>query len=46
MAKYVPHIDTAGIVAIDVHTHAEISSRAPRDPCSIIFDEAMAKYFR
>ncbi|MBI1775792.1 MAG: amidohydrolase [Proteobacteria bacterium] len=46
MAKYVPRLDLAALVAIDVHTHAETSSRQPRDPCSIIFDEAMAKYFR
>src|SRR5579863_2244677 len=46
MTKYVPRLNTSEIVAIDVHTHAEVSSRAPRDPCSIIFDEAMAKYFR
>jgi predicted TIM-barrel fold metal-dependent hydrolase len=32
-------------VAIDVHTHANVSSRAPRDPCAIAFDEAMSKYF-
>ena len=46
MSKYVPKIDLAKLVAIDVHTHAEVSSRAPRDPCSMIFDEAMAKYFK
>lgn len=46
MTKYVPHLNIAELVAIDVHTHAEVSSRAPRDPCSVIFDEAMAKYFR
>ena len=46
MSKYVPKINVAGLVAIDVHTHAEISSRSPRDPCSIAFDEAMAKYFK
>ncbi len=46
MSKYVPKIDVSKLVAIDVHTHAEISSRAPRDPCSIAFDEAMAKYFK
>lgn len=46
MTKYVPHLNVGELVAIDVHTHAEMSSRAPRDPCSIIFDEAMAKYFR
>jgi uncharacterized protein len=46
MSKYVPKIDTSKLVAIDVHTHAEISSRAPRDPCSIAFEEAMSKYFK
>jgi len=46
MSKYVPRINVADLVAIDVHTHAEVSSRAPRDPCSMIFDEAMAKYFK
>src|SRR5579883_2447298 len=46
MTKYVPRLNVAELVAIDVHTHAEVSSRAPRDPCSVIFDEAMAKYFR
>ena len=46
MSKYVPKIDVAKLVAIDVHTHAEISSRAPRDPCSIAFEEAMSKYFK
>jgi predicted TIM-barrel fold metal-dependent hydrolase len=46
MSKYVPKIDVSKLVAIDVHTHAEISSRAPRDPCSIAFEEAMSKYFK
>jgi uncharacterized protein len=46
MSKYVPKINVSEIVAIDVHTHAEVSSRAPRDPCCMIFDEAMAKYFK
>src|SRR5512143_779221 len=46
MAKYQPNLDLDALVAIDVHTHAEVSSRQPRDPCSIIFDEAMAKYFK
>jgi predicted TIM-barrel fold metal-dependent hydrolase len=46
MSKYVPRIDTSKLAAIDVHTHAEISSRAPRDPCSIAFEEAMSKYFK
>jgi uncharacterized protein len=46
MSKYTPRLNLAELVAIDIHTHAEMSSRAPRDPCSILFDEAMAKYFR
>ena len=46
MTKYVCKIDPAEIVAIDVHTHAETSARGPRDPCSVIYDEAMAKYFK
>ena len=46
MSKYAPNIDVSKLVAIDVHTHAEISSRAPRDPCSIAFEEAMSKYFK
>ncbi|HEX7045049.1 MAG TPA: amidohydrolase family protein [Burkholderiales bacterium] len=39
-------MDLDRLVAIDVHTHAEVSSRAPRDPCSIILDEAKARYFK
>jgi hypothetical protein len=46
MSKYMPKIDVSKLVAIDVHTHAEVSSRAPRDPCSIAFEEAMSKYFK
>jgi uncharacterized protein len=46
MAKYQCKVDTQKIVALDIHTHASISTRAPRDPCSIIFDEAMSKYFK
>ena len=46
MAKYQPNLNLETLVAIDVHTHAEISTRQPRDPCGVIFDEAMAKYFR
>jgi predicted TIM-barrel fold metal-dependent hydrolase len=45
MSKYVPKLDLDRLVAIDVHTHANISGRQPRDPCGIILDEAMAKYF-
>ena len=46
MAKYQPRLDLANLVALDIHTHANISGRAPRDPCAIHFDEAMARYFR
>jgi predicted TIM-barrel fold metal-dependent hydrolase len=46
MAKYQPALKLSGLVGIDVHTHANVSSRQPRDPCSIQFDEAMAKYFK
>lgn len=46
MSKYQPKLNLDQIVALDIHTHASISTRAPRDPCSIIFDEAMSKYFR
>jgi predicted TIM-barrel fold metal-dependent hydrolase len=46
MAKYQPALKLADLVAIDVHTHANVSSRQPRDPYSIQFDEAMAKYFK
>jgi len=46
MAKYQHRLNLDEIVAIDVHTHAEVSSRAPRDPCAIAFDQAMEKYFK
>ncbi len=46
MAKYQPNLKLDQLVAIDVHTHANISGRAPRDPCARDFDDAMAKYFR
>ncbi len=46
MAKYQAKLKLDEIVAIDIHTHANISQRQPRDPCSIIFDEAMSKYFK
>jgi predicted TIM-barrel fold metal-dependent hydrolase len=45
MSKYVPNINLDEIVAIDVHTHANVSGRQAPDPCGIILDEAMAKYF-
>jgi predicted TIM-barrel fold metal-dependent hydrolase len=46
MAKYQAKLNLDQLVAIDIHTHANISQRQPRDPCSVIFDEAMAKYFK
>jgi predicted TIM-barrel fold metal-dependent hydrolase len=46
MAKYQPAIDVDRLVAIDVHTHAEVSSRDPVDPCSLPFEEAKARYFK
>lgn len=46
MAKYQSRVDVAALTAIDVHTHANLSERQPRDPCSVVFDEAMAKYFK
>ncbi len=46
MSKYQLNVKLDQIVAIDVHTHANVSTRQPRDPCSIIFDETMAKYFK
>jgi predicted TIM-barrel fold metal-dependent hydrolase len=46
MAKYCSRLKLDELVAIDVHTHANISTRVARDPCSIIFDEAMAKHFK
>jgi predicted TIM-barrel fold metal-dependent hydrolase len=46
MAKYQPALKLSELVALDFHTHASISQRAPRDPCSIILDEAMSKYFK
>ncbi len=46
MSKYQPNLDLDALVAIDVHTHAETSTRQPRDPAQVEFDEAMARYFR
>ena len=46
MSRYEPRLNLEELVAIDVHTHAEVSTRQPRDPCGVIFDETMAKYFR
>jgi uncharacterized protein len=46
MARYEARLDLDRLVAIDVHTHADRSARAPRDPCARQFDEGMAKYFK
>jgi uncharacterized protein len=46
MSKYVCNINLDQIVAIDVHTHANTSTRQQSDPCGIHLDEAMAKYFK
>ena len=46
MAKYVPKIDLATTVAIDIHTHAEVSSCHPPDPERVAYDKAFAKYFK
>jgi len=46
MSKYQPALKLSELKAIDVHTHATISQRQQRDPCSIILDEAMSKYFK
>lgn len=34
------------IVAIDIHTHATVSTRNPPDDVALAFDAAMAKYFK
>ena len=46
MSRYAPAIDLEAVTAIDVHTHATLSSRQPRDPCSVLLDEQMQAYFR
>jgi predicted TIM-barrel fold metal-dependent hydrolase len=46
MSKYAPAIDIEAVTAIDVHTHASLSSVQPRDPCSIPLDEHMQAYFK
>jgi len=46
MAKYQPALKLSELVAIDVHTHANVSQRQPKDPFAAQFDEAMAKYFK
>ena len=45
MTKYQPNIDVASLVAIDVHTHASISSRTPPDAGRLQMEAGMAKYF-
>lgn len=39
-------MDIQKLVAIDVHTHAEVSSRAPDDPLWKAMQEASADYFK
>ena len=39
-------IDLKNIIAIDVHTHAEVSCRQPHDDYRPEFDEAFAKFFK
>ena len=39
-------IDINKIVAIDVHTHAEVSCQQPHDDYRSEFDVAFAKYFK
>src|SRR5688572_25657159 len=46
MSRYQANLNLDALVALDIHTHANISCRAPRDPEAVPFDDAMAKYFR
>jgi hypothetical protein len=46
MSKYAPAFDPKAVTAIDIHTHASLSSVQPRDPCSIPMDEHMQAYFK
>ena len=39
-------IDVNKVIAIDVHTHAEVSCCQPHDDYRSEFDEAFAKYFK
>jgi uncharacterized protein len=39
-------MDVKSLVAIDVHTHAEVSSRIPDDPMSQAMHEASIQYFK
>jgi len=37
---------TAELIAIDVHTHAEVSCRQPHDEVWQAYDEAASTYFK
>ena len=39
-------MDIKNLVAIDMHTHAEVSSRVPDDPSWKAFEEASEHYFK
>ena len=39
-------MNIADLIAIDVHTHAEVSCRHPQDEFGKEFDEAAARYFK
>ena len=39
-------MDIDNLIAIDVHTHAEVSCRQPQDEVWKPFDEAASKYFK
>jgi hypothetical protein len=39
-------MDTECLIAIDVHTHAEVSCRQPQDEAWIPYEEAANKYFK
>jgi predicted TIM-barrel fold metal-dependent hydrolase len=39
-------MDIENLVAIDMHTHAEVSSRVPNDPSWKAFEEASEHYFK
>ncbi len=39
-------MDIKSLVAIDMHTHAEVSSRVPDDPSWKAFEEASEQYFK
>ena len=43
--KAPPTVNTADLMAIDVHTHAEVSCRNPFDSYSDAYDRAADKYF-